>query len=274
MQSSGAFLLHFHPIHGMLEPEEKWKTGEGAPMKRIGMLLALLAVLLLPCGTAEKETSGSCGVNTSWRLEDGVLTISGTGEMHNYIDQAPWSDSRDEITALVLEPGVTNLGDEAMKACENLQWVSIGPDVTKLGKRAFCGCTSLQEITIPDTVTEIGGGGFMDCTALSCVTLPEGLTTIAYFCFQECSSLTEIALPEHLQTIEDAAFEGAGLTEVILPDTITQVGENAFMGTPVVHARLSAGCEEWSGTFTDCTELQSVEIPECSCDQAFVLSGR
>ena len=29
MQSSGAFLLHFHPIHGMLEPEEKWKTGEG-----------------------------------------------------------------------------------------------------------------------------------------------------------------------------------------------------------------------------------------------------
>ena len=74
-------------------------------MKRIGMLLALLAVLLLPCGAAEKETSGSCGVNISWQLEDGVLTISGTGEMHNYIDQAPWLDSRDEITTLVLEPG-------------------------------------------------------------------------------------------------------------------------------------------------------------------------
>ena len=137
-------------------------------MKRIGMLLALLAVLLLPCGAAEKEAFGSCGVNTSWRLEDGVLTISGTGEMHNYIDQAPWSDSRDEITALVLEPGVTNLGDEAMKACENLQWVSIGPDVTKLGKRAFCGCTSLQEITIPHgtKLRNAAGGAHDDCVFL------------------------------------------------------------------------------------------------------------
>ena len=186
-------------------------------MKRIGMLLALLAVLLLPCGAAEKETSGSCGVNISWQLEDGVLTISGTGEMHNYINGAPWSDSRDEITGLVLEPGVTNLGDRAMQACENLQWVSIGPDVTKLGENAFRGCTALQGITIPDTVTEIGGSCFENCTAL---------------------------------------------TEVILPDTITEVGASAFAGTSVVHARLSAGCAHWVGTFVNCTELQTVEIPE------------
>ena len=231
-------------------------------MKRIGMLLALLAVLLLPCGAAEKETSGSWGENISWQLEDGVLTISGTGEMQRYLDYAPWKDSRDEITTLVLEPGVTNLAEEAMQECRNLQWVSIGPDVTKLGERAFRGCTSLQEITIPDTVTEIGGSCFENCTALSRVALPEGLTTIAFFCFRECSSLTEIALPKSLKTIEDAAFWGTGLTEVILPDTITEVGYNVFSGAPVVHARLSAGCEEWSGTFINCTELQSVEIPK------------
>ena len=126
-------------------------------MKRIGMLLVLFAALLLPCGAAEKKTSGSCGVNISWGLEDGVLTISGTGEMHNYIEHAPWWDSRDEITALVLEPGVTNLGDRAMQACENLQWVSIGPDVTVLGRYALNECSALQEITIPDTVTKIDG---------------------------------------------------------------------------------------------------------------------
>ncbi len=40
-------------------------------MKRIGLLLVLFAALLLPCGAAEKETAGSCGVNISWRLEDG-----------------------------------------------------------------------------------------------------------------------------------------------------------------------------------------------------------
>ena len=230
-------------------------------MKRIGMLLALLAVLLLPCGAAEKETAGSCGVNVSWRLEDGVLTISGSGEMHNYIDRAPWSDSRNEITGLVLEPGVTNLGDRAMQECENLQWVSIGPDVTALGRYAFDGCTALEEIMIPDTVTKIDGNCFRDCTELSSVRLPEGLTAIADSCFWGCSSLTEIPLPESLQTIGEDAFRDAGLTEVILPDTVTQVGSGAFEGTPVVHARLSAGCENWEETFLGCDQIRSVEIP-------------
>lgn len=158
-------------------------------MKRIGMLLALLAVLLLPCGAAEKETSGSCGVNISWQLEDGVLTISGTGEMHNYIDQAPWSDSRDEITTLVLEPGVTNLGDRAMQECENLRWVSIGQDVRALGRYAFNECTALKEITISDTVTEIGGGCFMDCTALSRVTLRRGSRRLRISAFRNAARL-------------------------------------------------------------------------------------
>ena len=230
-------------------------------MKRIGMLLVCLTVFLLPCSAAEKETSGSCGVNISWQLEDGVLTISGTGKMHNYINRAPWSDSRDEITGLVLEPGVTNLGDEAMQECENLRWVSIGPDVTVLGRRAFAGCTALEEITIPDTVTKIDGGCFQECTGLSSVRLPEGLTAIADSCFWECSSLTEISLPESLQTIGEEAFWDAGLTEVILPDTVTKVGTAAFSGTPVVRARLSAGCENWNETFLWCDQLQAVEIP-------------
>lgn len=47
-----------------------------------------------------------------------------------------------------------------------------------------------------------------------------------------------------------------------MPDTVTQVGFDAFAGTPVVYARLSAGCEQWNETFINCTELQSVEIPE------------
>lgn len=230
-------------------------------MKRIGMLLVFLTILLLPCGAAEQETSGTCGANLSWQLENGVLTISGAGAMHNYVVHAPWKDSRDEITALVLEPGVTNLGDGAMKECENLQWVSIGPDVTRLGKNAFDGCTALAEITIPDTVTKIDESCFQGCTALGSVRLPEGLTTIANSCFWGCSALTEISLPEGLRTIQDEAFWNTGLTEVYLPDTITKVGASAFVGTPVVYARLSGGCENWKETFQGCEQLRAVEIP-------------
>lgn len=232
-------------------------------MKRIGMLLALFAALLLPCAAAEQETAGSCGVNISWQLENGVLTISGTGEMYNYIidQQAPWAARRDEITALVLEPGVTNLGDRAMKECENLRWVSIGPDVTALGRYAFNECTALKEITIPDTVTEIGGGCFRDCTGLSSVRLPEGLAAIPNECFYGCDALTEIPWSESLQTIGEYAFFASGLTEAVLPDTVTQVGASAFERTPVVYVRLSGGCENWKDTFLACDLLESVEIP-------------
>ena len=49
-------------------------------MKRIGMLLALLAVLLLPCGAAEKETAGSWGENISWQLDTQPAPVPKTGD--------------------------------------------------------------------------------------------------------------------------------------------------------------------------------------------------
>ena len=60
------------------------------------------------------ETSGTCGENLTWSLVDGVLTISGTGEMESYdLNQnvtAPWYEDRDLVTNVIIEEGVASIG--------------------------------------------------------------------------------------------------------------------------------------------------------------------
>ena len=102
--------------------------------------------------------SGTCGENLSWVLdEDGVLTISGEGEMedYSYSNVAPWSRQKKSILSLVIEEGVTTIGSYAFKDLENLYSVSIPHSVTCMKDRAFSFCKSLRMIYIPDTLTTI-----------------------------------------------------------------------------------------------------------------------
>ena len=63
-----------------------------------------------------------CGENVTWTLEGGTLTISGTGAMYDYNSRqnVPWYNSRTNITTVVIEEGVTTIGDLAFYHCNNL----------------------------------------------------------------------------------------------------------------------------------------------------------
>ena len=75
-------------------------------IKKTGALALVLSLLLTiwPAIPVSAETSGSCGDNLAWTLDDeGTLTISGTGEMENYNGFSPWKNmalSRVVIEAL------------------------------------------------------------------------------------------------------------------------------------------------------------------------------
>ncbi|MBR7155112.1 MAG: leucine-rich repeat protein, partial [Paludibacteraceae bacterium] len=70
--------------------------------------------------------SGTCGDNLTWELTDGVLTISGTGAMSNYTSSSsPWYSYRSSITSVVIEEGVTNIGNYAFYNCTGLTSVTI-----------------------------------------------------------------------------------------------------------------------------------------------------
>lgn len=104
--------------------------------------------------------SGGCGENLTWVLTgDGTLTISGSGEMENYSGEyqngeyfrttTPWSGYREQVTAVVVESGVTSIGQCAFGGCSNLTGVTIPEGVTSIGNAAFRGCSSLKHVCVP-----------------------------------------------------------------------------------------------------------------------------
>ena len=130
-------------------------------MKQLYLLLITLLVSL----SAYAERSGTCGANLKWKLTDeGVLTITGTGEMYNWEDghAKPWSRN------------------------SNIKQVIIGDGVTTIGEEAFSFCYSLESITIPNSVTTIGGGAFYKCRSLTSITIPKNVTTIGIHAFYDC----------------------------------------------------------------------------------------
>ncbi len=110
--------------------------------------------------------SGSCGAqgnNLTWELDDsGILTISGTGEMANFTQTAPWYDYVQQINAVVLQPGVTSIGSSAFSECQYLTSVSIPEGVRSIGNYVFLGCSNLRTLTIPASVTSVQDGSFSD----------------------------------------------------------------------------------------------------------------
>ena len=112
------------------------------------------------------DKTGTCGNNLTWSLDsNGVLTISGTGDMYNWPDSlsAPWVDYRNSISSIVIEKGVTSIGDYAFDYCMNCTNVFVSGTVTSIGDYAFDLCDSITGLTIPVSVTSIGDYAFFHC---------------------------------------------------------------------------------------------------------------
>ena len=152
---------------------------------------------------------GDCGINVTWELTgDGTLIISGTGRISNYShdNNAPWYSCRAYIKRVVIQQGVTSIGNYAFKGCSNLASVTIPESVTSIGGSAFSGCTGLTSVTIPDSVTSIGNSVFSGCTALTAVTIPESVTYISGEVFSNCVRLARVTIPKSVTEISSKAF--------------------------------------------------------------------
>ncbi len=200
------------------------------------MLLALcFAVSLAPMALAGNvETSGTCGDNLTWTLSDGVLTISGTGEMEDYSfdsNPAPWylTEESQSFTTVIIEGGVTTIGSNAFSDCGGLTSIAIPDSVTSIGRAAFSYCFSLASITIPNSVTSIGDNSFSFCEWLTRITIPESVTTIGSPAFSFCSSLTSITIPNSVTSISNNTFSFCeSLTSITIPNSVTTIGAEAF----------------------------------------------
>ena len=197
-------------------------------MKQIYILLIALLMGL----SAKAESSGTCGSNLKWHLtNDGVLTITGKGEMYDYSDSynsAPWR-YLGVVKRIIIGDSVTTVGEGAFRGCSSLTSVTIPNSVTTIGGYAFGFCSSLTSVTIPNSVTTIGGDAFSGCSSLTSVTIPNSVTTIADGAFSSCGALTSVTIPNSVTTIGSEAFSRCTrLQKVYIGNSVKAIGKEAF----------------------------------------------
>lgn len=213
-----------------------------------------------------KLTGGAAGDGSgvTWQLTENTddpstytLTIRGSGAMEDYQTSSsrPWNNFRDQITSVVISPGITSIGDCAFTLFSKLIHVDIADSVISIGDRAFSYCSSLTDITVPQSVTYIDANAFESCTNLSSITLstnnitsirphtfsgcselssiviPDGVTSIQLGAFFNCTKLTSITIPDSVTTIDPWAFKNcSSLTSITIPGSVTSIGSNVFDG--------------------------------------------
>ena len=159
--------------------------------------------------------------NLTWKLyEDGTLNISGKGAMKDYIYGNNKSPARLNlsVTSIVIEEGVTSIGDYAFENCDNLTSITIPGNVESIGEDAFYNCDNLTDVTLQDGVKSIGRSAFIWCNNLTNIVLPNSVTSIGYFAFKDCTSLTSIKIPSSVTSMDSKAFYNCSSLETISLD--------------------------------------------------------
>ena len=232
--------------------------------RKLAVLLLAVAMIVIFVPVAGTQmvyaaSSGTCGNNVTWTLDNGILTISGSGPMTDFLnsDGAPWAPSdRYSVTRIVIGDGVTSIGDYAFAYCTQMTSISMGKDIKTIGKYAFYQCYQMYEITLPEGLESIRDNAFAVCAGLSTIRIPDSVTSMGTYVFNNCSSLKEITFPGGMTNIGNNMFpycsnletvvfaEGVrslgydlckdcpNLKNVSIPSTLTNIGNNPFSYCP------------------------------------------
>ncbi len=237
----------------------------------------------------QSDSTGTCGESLTWTLAGGTLTISGSGAMTDYNESntAPWYSGREQITAVVVDRGVTGIGAYAFYGCVNLIDITLPEGLTAIGEYAFKGCSALgrveilngmttlgydafresgiTEVVLPEGLKTIEYGAFYNCANLRGVSLPSTLKNLGGYAFYKCSALTEITLPQNLTKMGSFCFDSCtGLTEIEIPSQLTTIEMYAFRGcTALRSVTLPEGLNVIeTSAFSNCEELTQIHLPE------------
>jgi hypothetical protein len=203
-------------------------------MKQVVFLICLLSLTISTSAqTWDIGATPSDNVIAVYDLASYTLTISGTGRMRYWTTyNMPWYDvitSRNRfwnrrkmyvrtiITTIIIQDGVTSIGDKAFFGCESLTNVDIPSSVTSIGHYTFLGCTNLPSITIPLSVTEIGYYAFAYCKSLTSAIIPSSVTLIKPAAFLGCTSLTSVSVGwDYPILVDTSVFIGVNLDNATL----------------------------------------------------------
>ena len=259
--------------------------------------LLLCAMPLPELSVRAEKLTGQCGDDITFTLEDGVLTLTGTGETDNYITEyipdssydEPYynpdygfiydPDSYDQVEKPIIPDEETPEQREERHSesqyclystapwsaeLDSIHTIRIGEGITSLGSALFTHC-SVKTVELPESLTEIGKEAFECCFELEEITIPDSVTTLGPLSFMCCDMLKHIQLPKSLTVIPNHAFSTClSLSEIDIPDSVTEIGELAFDSchalTKIDFPVSAAKIGDYA--FYSCLSLTEIDIPD------------
>ena len=232
----------------------------------VALIVVLTMALFFGGITVSADTTGSCGDNVTWTIEDGTLTISGSGAMYDYhwYDELPWKD--DSVTKIVIDEGVTRIGDNAFTDMRSVTSLTFPSTLKSVGEYSFSNI-GITELTVPANLESLGEYAFNACHELLTLTIPSNtqLTSIAKGAFSYCENLSAVNLPDKITGIDSEAFRNDGsLVLTSLPANVKTLGDYAFANcTSLTTIELDNKLESvGASAFSGCTNIASVTFPD------------
>ncbi len=236
----------------------------------------------------DKHQYGKCGSDVFWELDDetGILTISGTGEMFDYDHYydtfiSPFKN-KDEIKKVIIEDGITYIGEYAFSNCNSLISASIPDSVTCIGDYAFYPCQNLSRILYYGTVEQRANIQYR-----TYIDNYKKCNNIDYFyCMQQCGENVYWFFDEETDTL---TFTGTGnmydyeyrhmpfydpyaesgyynwvIKNIVIENGVTGVCDSAFSGFSYLESIVipDSITKISLGLFDGCHSLKSFVIPD------------
>ena len=221
---------------------------------------------------------GSCGAGVIWTLENETLTISGNGKMSDFSSSGntpSWYIYKDNIKKVIIESGVTHIGNYAFYQYANLEEVLLSEGLLSIGGYSFNGCSKLVSIDFPVSLKIIGGFydqenktatmntmPFADCTSLESVEIPSGVCGVASRAFLGCNNLQTLywGVANYMEntwltynssyraTNGYNPFYGCPIKEVTFGEKVDSIPDNLMYGCAQLASVKTMGSVEYVGS--------------------------
>ena len=246
-------------------------------MKKLFLFLTCIFISISTVSVYAEDNT--CGDNLTWSLTDGVLTISGEGDMYDYSSNSmPWNSSKSSITEIVIEDGVTSIGQSAFYECTSLKKLTIGKGVTFISEYAFYKTNLLDTIdwnalNVDDfgsqnNIFSYAGSGTTTGITLTFGDDVEKIPAYAFNPYNSASrapNLADVKVSDTVTTIGDYAFYYCDKMKILnMGSNVAIIGEYAFYNCK------SMGITNWSSNleavgshaFYNCASLTSIILSD------------
>ena len=231
--------------------------------------------------------SGTCGENAEWKLENGILTFSGSGDVTYPSGSASWAEFGEQIREVVVEPGITNFYVTYFGNSNNLTKITLNEGLQSFHGGMFYG-TAVKEITIPASVTAIlheeddqpwplfssdilervdVAPGNSVYSSVDGVLYNKDKTEMIYY---PVAREGKFEVPNGVVDL-NSAFSKSKLSEIILPDSLKNLGSGFYLcrnlENIVIPQNVNVENIEWyCYAISGCDSLKSITFLSKTCN--------